>query len=166
MHTDCRYVAAEYNDGDSFRVRCPAKEFNLRLYFVDAPETKMTYGDRVLEQSRHFGVTLDETLRAGEKAKERVQEILRERFSVHTREATAGGGGKEPRYYALVEVGGKHLAGILVAEGLARTKGIYPNLPTGEKGRAYREQLEALEDEAHHKRLGVWASSTKLEAQK
>lgn len=163
---DCRYVDAEYNDGDSFRVRCGAKEINLRLYFVDAPETKMRYPDRVLEQSKHFGVTLDEALRAGDKAKVRVRALLREPFLVHTREATAGGGGKEPRYYAVVEVGGKRLAEILVNEGLARTKGIFPNLPSGEKGKAYKARLEALEDEAHHKRLGVWASSTKAEAQK
>jgi endonuclease YncB( thermonuclease family) len=156
---DCRYVDAEYNDGDSFRVRCGDKEFNLRLYFVDAPETKMRYGDRVLEQSKHFGVTLDEALRAGDRAKDRVRDLLRGPFSVQTREATAGGGGKAPRYYALVEVGGKRLEEILVAEGLARTKGIFPNLPSGEKGKAYRARLEALEDAAHHKRLGVWAST-------
>jgi len=54
----------------------------------------------------------------------------------------------------------------LVAEGLARTKGIYPNLPNGEKGQAYRVRLEALENAAHHKRLGVWASSTKAVSQK
>ena len=163
---DCQFVDAEYNDGDSFRVRCGAKEFNLRLYFVDAPETKMRYGDRVLEQSKHFGVTLDEALRAGDRAKDRVRDLLRGPFSVQTREATAGGGGKEPRYYALVEVGGKRLEEILVAEGLARTKGIFPNLPSGEKGKAYRARLEALEDAAQHKRLGVWARSTKAEAQK
>lgn len=164
--SDCRYVDAEYNDGDSFRVRCGIKEFNLRLYFVDAPETRMRYGDRVLEQSKHFGVTLDEALRAGDRAKDRVQELLRGPFSVQTREATAGGSGKEPRYYAVVEVSGKRLAEVLVAEGLARTKGIFPNLPSGEKGKAYKARLEALEDEAHHERLGVWASSIKAETQK
>ena len=33
------------------------------------------------------------------------------------------------------------------------------NLPTGEKSKAYVEQLEALEREAQLKRIGVWASS-------
>ncbi len=128
--------------------------------------TKYGIDPIVLEQSKHFGGTLDEALRAGDKAKIRVREILQGPFSVHTREATAGGGGKEPRYYALVEVGGKPLVEILVAEGSARTKGIFPNLPNGEKGKAYKARLGALEDEAHQKRLGVWANSTKAEAQK
>jgi len=128
--------------------------------------TKYGIDPIVLEQSKHFGGTLDEALRAGDKAKIRVREILQGPFSVHTREATAGGGGKEPRYYALIEIGGKPLAEILVAEGLARTKGIFPNLPSGEKGKAYKARLEALEDEAHQKRLGVWANSTMAKAQK
>ena len=38
MLTGCQYVARADNDGDSFRVHCSAKEFILRLYFVDAPE--------------------------------------------------------------------------------------------------------------------------------
>ena len=42
--TDCRYVAHKNNDGDSFHVRCGAEEFVLRLYFVDTPETNLTYG--------------------------------------------------------------------------------------------------------------------------
>ncbi len=50
------------NDGDSFRVRCGDKEFRARLYFVDAPETTLTYAERTREQSLHFGITLDETM--------------------------------------------------------------------------------------------------------
>lgn len=36
--TNCRYVAKDYNDGDSFRVNCGGHEFVLRLYYIDAPE--------------------------------------------------------------------------------------------------------------------------------
>jgi hypothetical protein len=50
------------NDGDSFRVRCGDKEFRARLYFVDAPETTLTYAEGTHEQSLHFGITLDETM--------------------------------------------------------------------------------------------------------
>lgn len=157
--TNCQYVAAKDNDGDSFHVRCGTNEFNLRLYFVDAPETNLRYPERTREQSEHFGVTLDETLKAGAKARGTVQEILREPFVVWTRWATAAGRGRGPRYYALVEVGGKGLAEVLVSQGLARTKGVFPNLPTGEKAKAYVERLERLEREARQKRLGVWASS-------
>ena len=35
----CHYVEDKNNDGDSFRVKCGEKDFVLRLYFVDAPET-------------------------------------------------------------------------------------------------------------------------------
>lgn len=87
------------------------------------------------------------------------REILREPFVVETRWATAAGRGKETRYYALVEVGGKKLAEVLVSQGLARTKGVAPNLPTGEKAKTYVERLERLEREARQKRLGIWASS-------
>ena len=63
--TDCRYIAHHSNDGDSFHVRCGSDEFVLRLYFVDTPETNLTYGERTREQAEHFGATLDETLKAG-----------------------------------------------------------------------------------------------------
>ena len=68
--TNCQYVAAKYNDGDSFRARCGTKEFIVRLYFVDAPEADLRYPERTREQSEHFGVTLDETMKAGVKAKD------------------------------------------------------------------------------------------------
>ena len=41
--TGCEYVAQDYNDGDSFGVKCGADEFILRLYFVDTPETNLRY---------------------------------------------------------------------------------------------------------------------------
>jgi len=157
--TDCQYVAAKENDGDSFRVQCGTNAFNLRLYFVDAPETNLRYPERTREQSEYFGVTLDETMKGGAKARDTVQEILREPFVVRTRWATAAGRAKETRYYALVEVGGKSLAEVLVSQGLARTKGVSPNLPTGEKAKAYVERLEALEGEARQRRRGIWGSA-------
>jgi endonuclease YncB( thermonuclease family) len=157
--TDCQYMAAKNNDGDSFRVRCGANEFNLRLYFVDTPETNLRYPERTREQSEYFGVTLDQTMKAGAGARDTVEEMLQEPFVVVTRWASAAGRGRETRYYALVEVDGKNLAEILVIQGLARTKGVFANLPTGEKAKVYAERLEAMEREARQKRLGIWASS-------
>ena len=157
--TTCQYVAVKDNDGDSFRVRCGTDEFNLRLYFVDAPETNLRYPERTREQSEYFGVTLDEAMKAGAKARETVQAMLREPFVVETRWASAAGRSRESRYYAFVEVGGKRLMEALVSHGLARTKGVFPNLPTGEKAKAYAEMLERLEHEARQQRLGIWASS-------
>jgi endonuclease YncB( thermonuclease family) len=157
--TNCEYVANKYNDGDSFRVSSGTNEFTLRLYYVDAPETMLTYPERVHQQSEHYGITLDETMKAGVKAKERVQELLREPFIVRTRWASAAGRGRETRYYGLVEVGGKSLAEVLVSEGLAQTKGVAPNLPSGEKASAYMQQLEGLEQAARQNRRGAWATA-------
>jgi len=44
---NCEYIAANDNDGDSFSVRSGTNEFTLRLYYVDAPETMLTYPERV-----------------------------------------------------------------------------------------------------------------------
>src|SRR5437763_5054919 len=139
--TDCHYVDAPDNDGDSFRVRGGDKEFTARLYYVDAPETNLRQGDRTHEQSLHFGITLDETMKAGEKAKQRTKELLQKPFVIWTRWATAGGRGRESRYYVIVEVDGKSLGEILVTEGLARTKGMAPNLPSGEHAKASMARL-------------------------
>ncbi|MGH8064779.1 MAG: thermonuclease family protein [Candidatus Entotheonellia bacterium] len=157
--TNCEYVTGKDNDGDSFRVRCDTNEFTLRLYFIDAPEANLRYPERTREQSEYFGVTLDETLKAGAKSKDTVQGMLRELFVVRTRWASAAGRSRERRFYALVEVSGKNLAEMLVSQGFARIKGVFVNLPTGEKATAYVERLEKLEREAQQKRLGIWASS-------
>jgi endonuclease YncB( thermonuclease family) len=157
--TDCHYVDAPDNDGDSFRVRGGDKEFTARLYYVDAPETNLRQGERTHDQSIYFGITLDETMKAGEKAKQRTKELLQKPFVIWTRWATAGGRGRESRYYVIVEVDGKSLGEILVTEGLVRTKGVAPNLPSGEHAKAYMERLDDLENVAHEKHLGAWATS-------
>ena len=157
--TDCHYVDAPFNDGDSFRVRGGDKEFTARLYYVDAPETNLQQPERTREQSIYFGITLDETMKAGEKAKQRTKELLQKPFLIWTRWATAGGRGRESRYYVIVEVDGKNLGEILVSEGLARVKGVAPNLPNEEKGKAYMERLDDLENAAREKRLGAWTTS-------
>ena len=157
--TNCQYVATKAGDGDSFRVRDGTNEFSLRLYYVDAPESTLTYPERVRQQAEHYGITLDDSLKAGAKARDRVRELLREPFLVRTRWATAAGRGRETRYYGIVEVGGKSLAEVLVSEGLAQTKGVAPNLPSGEKATAYRKRLEDLEGAARQKRVGAWGSA-------
>jgi endonuclease YncB( thermonuclease family) len=159
--TNCQYVDGKDNDGDSFRVKCGTDDFILRLYFVDAPETNLRYPERTREQSEYFGITIDETMRAGRKARGAVRELLREPFVVRTRRASAAGRSTKPRYYSFVDVGDKSLAEVLVSQGLARIKGVFANLPTGEKAKTYVERLERLEREARQKRLGIWASSKK-----
>ena len=153
--TGCRYVPHKNNDGDSFHVRCGADAFVLRLYFVDAPETNLLYPERTREQAEHFGATLDATLKAGAAARALVRDTLRGSFTVVTRKAAAGGRGKEPRYYAMVQVDGKGLDEILVLRGLARAKGVTATFP-GEKGRAHAGRLKILEAQAKEKRRGIW----------
>ena len=157
--TNCEYVVTKYNDGDSFRVRSGTNEFTLRLYYVDAPETTMSYPERVHQQSEHFGITMDEALKVGTQAKERVQELLREPFIVRTRWASAAGRGRETRYYGFVEIGGKSLAEVLVSEGLAQSKGVVSKLPDGEKASVYKQKLDDLEQAARQKRVGAWATT-------
>lgn len=156
---DCQYVENHDNDGDSFHVRAGDKEFTARLYYVDAPETNLSRGERTHDQALHFGITLDETMKAGEQAKQRTKQLLQKPFVVWTRWATAGGRGRESRYYVIVEVNGKNLAEILISEGLARTKGVSVQLPSGGKGKEFMEHLDALESEARSKHLGAWATS-------
>ena len=157
--TQCRYVVTKYNDGDSFRVNCGGREFVLRLYYIDAPEANLTNGARVGEQRAYFGVTIEDILATGERATERVREILQEPFAISTRWAVAAGRSAEPRFYGLVDVGGKRLIEVLLAEGLVRTKGVVVNLPTAEKSKMYLERLRDLERQAKDQRRGAWAHS-------
>ena len=158
---DCRYVDSENNDGDSFVVRCGDKVFTARLYYVDTPETNLVYAERVRQQSVHFGITLDEALKVGAQAKERVRALLQKPFTIYTRWSIGGGRTREGRYYAIVEVEGRNLGEILVSEGLAWAKDTVANLPNGEKAHTYMERLVTLEDEARAKRVGAWSTSTK-----
>ena len=159
--TGCAYVAHHNNDGDSFHVRCGAEEFVVRLYFVDTPETNLTYGERTREQAAHFGATLDDTLKAGARARLLVRDTLRTPFVVLTRKAYAQGAAKDPRYYGMVQVNanGKStgLDEILVLAGLARVKGVAVNIPGGEKSRAHAQRLLLLEEHAKQKRRGLWS---------
>ncbi len=152
----CRLVAHANNDGDSFHVRCGEDAFVLRLYFVDAPETNLLYPERTREQAEHFGATLDDTLKAGARARAYVREALKGPFTVVTRKAAAGGRGRDPRFYGMVQVGGRNLDEMLVLQGLARAKGVAAGVP-GEKARAHAQRLQLLEDEAKRRRRGLWA---------
>jgi endonuclease YncB( thermonuclease family) len=153
---DCQYIEQTSNDGDSFHVQCGEQAFVVRLYFVDAPEATLRYPDRTREQSEYFGVTLDETLRAGRQATRLVRERLQTPFVVWTRWASAGGRSKTPRYYGFVEVEGQSLAELLVSEGLARTKGVIAKGPTGEPAHVTQEKLQAFERTARQQKRGIW----------
>jgi len=155
--TNCRYVFSADSEGDFFKVQTEAKEFVLRLYYVETPEADPNRRERVRDQGEYYGTTLEETVKVGAQARDRVRELLKEPFVVQTRWATVAGRSRETRYYGVVLVDRKSLAEILLAEGLARAKGLSPNPPGGEKANAYLEKLDKLQAEAREKRLGIWA---------
>lgn len=157
----CQYVEDQYNDGDSFRVKCGGREFVVRLYFVDAPESNMRDAERTHQQSEHFAASFENTLKAGAKATATVRDALKAPFNIWTRWTSAAGRGKAVRYFGLVEVDGKSLIENLVSNGLARVKGAVAPLPTGEKSKVYVRRLEALEADAKRRQIGAWARSTK-----
>lgn len=157
----CSYVQRPANDGDSFGVQCGREKFVLRLYFVDAPEANLSYGERTREQAQHFGATLDDTLQAGYQARDLVRSSLSGPFLVLTRKANAQGRGSEPRYYGLVHVGGRYLHEVLLLEGFARVKGVTATMPDGERSRDYLTKLGALEQQARAQRKGAWARSSR-----
>jgi endonuclease YncB( thermonuclease family) len=102
-------------------------------------------------------------MKAGVKAKERVQALLQKPFVLRTLWASAAGRGRETRYYVLIEMNGKSLAEILISEGLARVKGVGHVLPSGEKSSSYVDRLTASEREAQAKRVGAWSTAAEDE---
>jgi len=85
-----------------------------------------------------------------------VREALRGPFTVTTRKASAPGRARDPRFYGMVEVGGRNLDEMLVLQGLARAKGVAASVP-GEKARAHTQRLQLLEEQAKQKGRGLWA---------
>lgn len=158
---NCRYQEREANDGDSFGLQCASRKFVLRLYYVDAPETNLQFNERAREQAQHFGTTLDETLKAGYRARDLVHSLLGGAFVVLTKRASAPGRSKEPRFYGLVRVDGRFLHELLLAEGLAQVKGVTTALPDGTKSRDHLARLRALESQARIERKGAWARSSR-----
>ena len=65
----CHLVPDPANDGDSFHVRANEKEYIFRLYLVDAPETEAADPARLIEQAKHFGISVPQVIEVGEAAK-------------------------------------------------------------------------------------------------
>lgn len=166
---DARYLDQDGNDGDSFHVRAGGRDFELRLYFVDAPESYLSdrYADqrrRVAEQARELGgITPEEAVEVGRKAKAFTKEQLSGKtFTVYTYWEQVYDG---DRYYAFVELpDGSDLGGELIEQGLGRihTKGPGSKekpVPTP-KGQSFfqaRDRLEAIERDARKEKRGAWA---------
>jgi endonuclease YncB( thermonuclease family) len=142
-------------DGDSFHIQTARAEYVFRLYFVDAPETGMDYPDRVREQAEYWGITDEQALEIGARAREFAREFLRDGVTVWTRRQDAQGQGAK-RYYALVQSGGKDLAVELVRQGLARVYGMGTDLQDGTPESRRWAELRRVENEARKARRGAW----------
>lgn len=159
----CTLVPGEWQDGDSFTVRIAPRKFRImRLYFVDTPEDgkDTRFPERIAEQAKYFGVSVDRVQELGHEAAEFTKKKLSAKpFTVYTLWQDAMGSSKKSRYYAMVEVDGRWLTGLLVQNGLARIYGKRITLPCGTSSREYLAILKASEDSAKRERLGGWSTT-------
>jgi len=155
---DCRLVSSFLNDGDSFLVAHGKDQHVFRLYSVDSPEVSNAFPERVEEQCRYFGISDEEVLQVGGEASAFTRDVLSGRFTVHTR--WEDGMGQAKRHLAIIEVDGRTLPELLVANGLARIYGFpVPSAwPGGESADQMRTTLRRAEDDAKARRLGGWGS--------
>lgn len=160
---NCRLAPDQYVDGDSFHVLHQGKNHIFRLYFVDCPETDISFPRRVAEQRKDFGLPNDAAVLAvGGKAKEFTKAMLAGRFTVLTKWEDARGHSRQPRSYAVILVGQKNLAEELVRAGLARTFGMPADYPDAAHAKSYKESLRRLRADAIRKKLGAFAGTPRV----
>lgn len=164
MFSNGRLISNPGNDGDSFLVEANGKSFHLRLYFVDCPETSISFksdAERVREQTRYFGLSdAKRTIHFGNEAKTFVDRVLVKPFTVHTAFASALGRSAKGRVYGFITTAdGNDLASLLVKNGLAHTHGIGRETPDGVARDEMIERLRDLEISAMLKRVGIWSES-------
>ena len=164
MFSNAKLMNNTANDGDSFLVEADGKAFHMRLYFVDCPETSITFksdAQRVREQTRYFGLS-DATriIHFGNEAKTFVEHVLVKPFTVHTAFASALGRSSKGRVYGfIVTADGNDLASLLVKNGFARTYGIGRKTPDGVSRDEMIERLRDFEISVMLKRMGIWSES-------
>jgi len=74
----CSFLGGQYFDGDSFSVLTPKGETRIcRLYAVDTCETDNEFAERVTEQALYFGITSEQAVELGNKAKNFTEELLK-----------------------------------------------------------------------------------------
>jgi endonuclease YncB( thermonuclease family) len=152
----CSFKQAAYYDGDSFSLlTAKGDEKICRLYAVDTCETDNEFAERVTEQALYFGITSEQAVELGNKAKNFTEERLKnKKFSFVTKWQTALGRSKSDRFYGEIIVDGDSLACLLVKNGLARIHGIIPAKDS--TFMLNRTKLEKLEAEAKNAGAGGW----------
>jgi len=166
VYRGCTLANEKHNDGDSFEVRLPDGRTEVfRLYFVDTPESQFrTYrgGEdnhtRIQQQGDYFGISSEQAVDIGRKAKEFILPLLAKRpFTLYT---VWDSPFNDQRYHAFIEVeqDGKTrwLDELLVERGFCRifTKGA--DMPDGTPLSRRKDQLHAMEREAKARRAGAW----------
>jgi len=150
-------VANPSNDADSFNVRHQGRDYVLRLYHVDAPETNLSYPDRVRQQSLHHRKSIDEALEIGRYATQVVAQALSRPFTVITRFQHGLGQSTPPRIYAYVITSdGYDLGEVLLSEGLARSYGVVA-APPGRTTAEILERYSHLESFARQQGYGIYS---------
>ena len=152
----CQLITNPSNDGDSFHVRAKGRHYVFRLYFVDAPETDAEFRERVEEQAKYFGVTVEQIVKVGKAAQLFTREKLSTPFSVRTCKQDALGRSKLERFYVLVQTKEGDLGEQLIENGLARIHGASAN-PVGlPRANVEWQKLERLERAARLEKVGGW----------
>lgn len=147
-------------DGDSFKgTAATGYTYIWRLYGIDCPETDDRQPERVKAQAKHFGIDEKEVIKWGEKAADFTKEALAKGFTVHTKKEKARGASDKQRYYAIIMVGEKNLAELLVEEGYARAFGMPVESPIDRDidKEQFMRLLERAERKAKREKKGIWA---------
>jgi competence protein ComEA len=153
------YLIKRPNDGDSFHISVEGHEYIFRLYFVDAPETSAEFRDRVEEQAKYFGVTVDQALEVGDLAKQFTREKLTEPFLVRTCWEDAGGRSRMQRFYAFVQTHTGDLGEQLVENGLARSHPATAKPEGLTSAAAEWQKLMTMEQKAKREKVGGWGAN-------
>jgi len=153
------FLVKRSNDGDSFHISVAGKEYIFRLYFVDAPETTAEFRDRVEEQAKYFGITVDQKLGLGELAKTYTREKLSGPFLVRTCWEDAMGRSRMQRFFAFVQTNTGDLGEQLIENGLARFHR-ESGKPEGLNSAASElRKLNTLERKAKQEKVGGWGAN-------
>ncbi|MBT8045301.1 MAG: thermonuclease family protein [Verrucomicrobiae bacterium] len=163
---NCTLIDRRGNDGDSFHIRTPQGSKEIRLYFVDAPESAArTYGNgdtnhqRIAQQGAAMGgLNQHETTQVGVAAKAFTKKLLKgKKFTVAT---TGESVYRSHRKYAFVVVDWKgqprYLHELLVAYGLGRIHTKPMTLPDNTSATRQKQHLYQLEKFAKQNRYGAW----------
>lgn len=162
----CALIDNRRNDGDSFHVKTSNGKEEVRLYFVDAPESAArTYGGnennhkRIAEQGRSLGgLNQHQTTQVGVQAKLFAKKLLQGKtFTIVTNREKVY---RSHRIYAYVVVPyegeQRYLHELLVMHGLGRIHTKPMTLPDNTSGTRQRERLRKLEAYAKKKHYGAW----------